>query len=565
MDKIIFNFGFLLFGLSWLSYDHYRPWLNFHAEALAFLGIALSFWMLSWQQRAFIFSKRIVFFGTFLLLTALLQFATGVLYYFGELLIVGLFFMGFLLATSVGQQGATATANRTYSSFDRLCYLLCVVGFVSAVIGLGQWFGFAQDWGMYVVQTDRGERAMGNLGQANQLGILLVISVIACCYLFRVGKIHAVVLIAAVCVLSLGILLTLSRIAIVSIGALVCFGFLHWQQLNKRWLFASIGWLILMLFAGVMLPKINAAVNSMQQSQAAAPLKLQQPQVRTFADGESSHIRIQTFLQLADAVKKSPWVGYGWNRVNEAQLVGSGAAVLQKPYLYSHNIVVDLIVWLGIPLAVLIFLMVTAWFTNHLLRRKSDEACFAFMMLLVLAIYSMTEFPHAFGYFVVLAGLLTGVLESDAKASILSIRIKLYAFLLTAVIAATIGARMVFEYLQVERDFGLVRYQNLRIGITQTKGIVADTSNLYLLTQLRDMLDVANVRPSCEMTRHDIDKVQRISRLFLYGVFQERLIISLASNGQDEKARQEIATAVNLYGKSFDQTLDSYRINCVPK
>lgn len=70
--------------------------------------------------------------------------------------------------------------------------------------------------------------------------------------------------------------------------------------------------------------------------------------------------------QMLLAIKEQPLLGYGWNQVGVAQL----SVYLDYPTTewteHSHNILLDLLIWNGIPLGILIigFYMVVISFKS---------------------------------------------------------------------------------------------------------------------------------------------------------------------------------------------------------
>ena len=162
---------------------------------------------------------------------------------------------------------------------------------------------------------------------------------------------------------------------------------------------------------------------------------------------------------------QAPWFGYGWNQTAAAQIAVAGAHPGDMTFTYAHNIVLDLLLWNGLPLGILITLACGYWFVTRMLRARNVEAVYAMAALLPFAMHSMVEFPFAYAYFLITAGLLIGIVEaSTARRPPITVSTR-WLWPVLAVWAG-VGSVIAFEYFQVEEDFRIVRFENLRIGTT---------------------------------------------------------------------------------------------------
>ena len=74
----------------------------------------------------------------------------------------------------------------------------------------------------------------------------------------------------------------------------------------------------------------------------------------------SGHERLGMWMQIIHAIGERPWFGYGWNQTSVA-VVESIHFNTVKFGLIAHNIVLDLLVWNGLPLGFLIIAYFAIW------------------------------------------------------------------------------------------------------------------------------------------------------------------------------------------------------------
>ena len=101
--SLLHALGIALFGLAWFITDHFKPWANFHAEALALWSLALLAWAQLAQPAAW--ARQAPRWAVGLLLLALvpwLQWALGIGAYAGDAWVGSLFLCALAVAVSLG-------------------------------------------------------------------------------------------------------------------------------------------------------------------------------------------------------------------------------------------------------------------------------------------------------------------------------------------------------------------------------------------------------------------------------------------------------------------------------
>jgi len=534
MSAALFHlFGFLCFALSWLAYDHYRPWVNFHSEALALLGIGLLGASRCIAQPSRFAITPVSAFGVLLIVPVLwLQYATGISFFVGDALLLSLYVCGLASAIWLGREYAVADSTNENGLFGIFC-VLWLVALCSTLIGLLQWLDLQGFLTVHAVQTDIGDRAMGNLGQPNQLATLILIGIVTLTWTFERNRIGFAGIIAGVGFLTLGLVLTQSRAGM--LGALTVSVFLIWKtlkfpgRLHPRHI-AS--WIVIYGLGLALLPHANEWL--------------------LIGDSRSMNVTVDNaratmWRQMMSGIAQSPWFGYGWNQTPAAHAAGSIAVPGSLTYSYAHNVILDVLAWNGVPLGLLITGACVWWFVSRGRRVAQTGAIYAMTALIPVVIHSMVEFPFAYSYFLLTAGLMAGIVEaSHVGAQTFKVNVRWVGAMLA--IWGVVGSYMVYEYLQIEEDFRVVRFENLRIGQTPLEYAPPD---IWMLSQMGAMLKASRQKATPGMTPEDLENLRKASLRFPYGALALRNALALGLNGDPAGATRQMAVIRGMYGAVY--------------
>ena len=534
LGSVLQAFGVLLFAAAWLSYDHYRPWVNFHSESLAFAGVGLL--VASRCVRVSSQSKltsKIVLWVSAVMLIPWAQYFFNISLFAGDAVMASVFIYGFAAALWLGFSYATDPENERLL-FPVFC-VLWVVAIVSAAIGLLQWLNLQEIFTVYVVQTDFGDRAMGNLGQPNQLATLMLIGIASLAWSFEKKRIGTVGLIVGLAFLTLGLVLTQSRAGMLS--ALAISGFLIWKsrlcmtQLRPSYIFGwvasyGLGLLVVPFVQDFLLLGAGRSMNVV--ADVARPI---------------------IWKQVLVGISYAPWFGYGWNQTPTAHSFGSVAVPGSLTYTNAHNIVLDMLAWNGIPFGLFLTGLCGWWFVSRINRISQVNALYAMAALLPVLMHSMVEYPFAYSYFLLTAGLMIGIVEA-AHAGTNIVILKSRWIAASLVLWFVIGGCIVYEYLQVEKDFVVVRFENLRVGQTPSD---YTAPKIVLLSHMGAMLDAFRQKPKPNMSPEALESLKQASLRFSQGPLNLRYAIALGLNGFPTDATRQFAVIRGMYGPSYYQ------------
>lgn len=531
IHSLLHAFGTLLFALSWLAFDHYRPWVNFHSEALALLGVGLLAASRVASRKTLTTPQWIWILAAFSIVPWL-QWLLGISLFSGDAVMASLYLSAFAVAIALGFSYTGDTPDRLAPLF----FTLWLVALVSAAIGLLQWLTLQEPLQMYVVQTDAGDRAMGNLGQPNQLATLLLMGMAALAWTYEHRRIGPVGMVFGITFMSLGLVLSQSRAGILSAIAVALL--LVWKSPQasmrlRRWQITT--WLVGYLLTLQLLPWIHEF--------------LLMPDGRNLSLTRDNG-RLIIWQQMLSGIFESPWVGYGWLETPTAHAAGSLNFPGSLTYTNAHNIVLDIVAWNGVPLGIALTLLCAYWLLSRIFIINNVNSLCAMACLLPITVHSMLEYPFAYSYFLLAAGFMVGIVEAS-KPSVGAIVIYRHFFIALISIWSITGIYIIYEYLKIEEDFRIVRFENLRIG--QTPPEYQAPRNIWLLSHMGAMLKAARQEAKRDMSARELDNLRKTSMRFPYGSLAFRYALALGLNGQPEMAARQMQIIRGMYGVLYYQ------------
>lgn len=464
---------------SWLVPNHYWPWTTFHADFIMAVGLCIPSIIFF-----FLYRKEVVLLsmsGVFSLFFAVLSigyYVLNVVDYRTQSFMPALYFFGLFFAIALGQLMAR---------FDKTCleYILFIPPLVAAIASVGlqlaQWlwvpmYAVTDIW----IMPSNGIRPSANLNQPNQLASLLLWGVVSC-YWLHMKRLLGVLSLAFIAgFLCFGIGLTLSRSALLSFFLISLLVLVFKYKFIKKphilfWLVCATS-LFCAWSVHLFVPTWLGLV-----TEASVDINLL---------SRGGTLRLQIWQMFIDAIHKKPWLGYGPQMTTSAQF-----AVLEfypelsrDIYSNAHNIFLDLMVWFGIPLVLLLGVFFSYWiFTLLASVRKSHDVDVLFVfVLLVMFVHANLELPLHHAYFLLPVGVLVGALTEGLKHStpicVFNISVRWLSLGMCCMIFCL--GFLFKEYMELERQVFVYRFKAANILKTSTPVV----PSAYFLDQLSEQL-----------------------------------------------------------------------------
>lgn len=482
----------LALAAAWLLPSFSQIWPSFDLELMAAACCAvLAVALVATQRGAWSLPTSAVIVAA-LALVPLLQFSAGLIYFFGDAWMSSLYLLGFALAIVTG-----ARAQRHAEFADALFLAIALAAILSVGIALKQWFD-VEGLIVWTREAPPGGRPFANLGQPNNLATLICWGLVAVWRAYLGQKLRGSVAILAALYLLFGVALTQSRTGWLMVASLGAAAALFRAPLQTRrygrWLLVLVVIFVVDVWAMDGLSKA-----------------LHRDALDTLPDRLAAGTRLAHWRALAEAISQRPWFGWGWGQVGVAQqVVAPNLPPVPELIGYSHNLVLDLFVWNGAPIAVLVVLSMLAWGVSVGNRLRTAADVFPYLAIGVLVIHSLLEYPHSYAYFLLPAGLMVGALSSPSVASTPRIRVPRAAIGVVVVLLSAATAWTTVEYFQALTSFTALRFERARVGSTRH----SEAPRLVLLTQLRALAVTDRMKTTESASAVDLELVRMTAERF---------------------------------------------------
>jgi O-antigen ligase len=413
----------LLCTLPFLQPYHLYPLTTFYSEWLAFaLGLGvMTVWMDGrLQERAGIPWVALSPFALAVLL--MVHGLLGWSPYFGQALAGALYLAWAGLLIMAGRSLARLWGVETLSLV--IASALAAGALLSAAAGLIQFYGLKTPLNAWIARPTS-IALFGNLAQANHFASHATLGLLSLAYLSLRGRRTA--MIALPCTLPLLFVLGLSgsrSVWLFMLAALALAGVwraLHRDDANKR-LFMVTGGLVIVYFLMQVVVQAGWVRSPAQDALTAVD--------RLFGSPGSVIDRFSLWRASWTLLLAHPLNGVGWGAFASAyyqQITAIDADKLFNLYHNSHNIVLHLLAETGLIGGLLLAVPMVIWAFHALRTPRNSQLWWLLALTGVFAVHSLLEYPLWYAYFLGIAALLLGIVETPALPMR---RIRLLALLL---------------------------------------------------------------------------------------------------------------------------------------
>lgn len=528
--------SFLFFCLSILNPVHTRPWPGFFSELCSFLGIIFLLPFL-WLKKIIVPRVSIPF--LFISLIPLLQYGLGQIFFYSEAILAFGYLFYFWLSLVIGFNLVTdqnkPKGGGYFDLHNFLAYFFLLCGLVSSVMVCFQWLGLTQSSSF--IMSYSGNRPYANMAQPNHLATFLYAGICSSWYLFEKYKMSKIQLSIVGGILLFGVVLTQSRTAWLITVFVSLFLFYYAKQKSLRFSKKEILYSILyFIFLSLVLPSLNAflshyfAINST---------------ITVYDRATTGFGRLDIWNQMVHAIVQSPWVGYGWNQTTAAQFNVVDAISGREWATSAHNLFLDILVWCGIPLGLLIILFFTYFYFNLFKGISNIEGAFVFLIISSFIIHALLEYPLYYAYFLLPFGLMCGtlIINKQHKELIIKKIYIIYIFVLSLLGLTFIAS----EYVKVEDNLFAGRLH----AMGNLKSNVELPYRLYFFDNFNQRAHWLALYPKMKVNQQQIQNSQYMVKSYLKPYDLHKSAQLLAFNGYSDEARRQLKILQIMYGLEF--------------
>lgn len=396
-----------LVGLMWvlpfLYYYHAYPLTTFYQEwGAAVLGLCAAFFILTRQNWVQAEVPRIVLLPLGLLLLVLLQYLLGKIPYFDQPLLFALYMLWVALLMMLGRALREQLGMAVMAS--------ALAAFLLAGAELGALAGILQHyrWQTFldgVITHKNGIAVYGNLAQPNHYANYITLGLIS------LGLLRAYLRSWQMALLALPLLFVLvlsgSRSTWLYLSGMLVMAIML-QRRDKSFRYLLHYSLLLLFGFGLMhwvvqLPWLHGVSGSVTTMQ------------RMMAGDTSGSIRLYLWHEAWLIFAKFPLLGAGfgqfaWQHFQLGPVLQ--ATNINGLYNNAHNLVMQLAAEMGLAGVLVMFASIGYWLWHGLKERLTQERWWGYAILMVIGIHSMLEYPLWYAYFIGVAAILLGALDS---------------------------------------------------------------------------------------------------------------------------------------------------------
>lgn len=521
MKFFLFLLASVFIALAWLLPIHYRPWVTYTGELFAFLSLfTLAALYLKDKIKLPVLSLPLLVLATI----PLIQYLGGELFFFDKALTSKLFVFGFWLSIVIGYNLSVEKINRE-EIFTGLSYVFFMAGTATGIIAICQWLTLdAYIPGM--VDMQRAVRPYANFAQPNNMATFLLMSLLACLYLYEKKKVHTKWLIPAVFMMLMSLALSQSRTSWVACICIIMY--LAYQQfkgyISIKWYYVT-AWTALFVGFIFLLPTIGGFLTQLADTQ------IKSVDIARRATGDMSRLAI--WQQMLHAIADRPWLGYGWNQTSVAYTLVSDH--FQGPVWVrsAHNFILDFILWNGLLIG-LPFLAYFGYWGYQLNKHvNSVESVIGILMIGAVLIHSMLEFPQYYAYFLLPVGFIIGLVQSQ-QSNIKTITLSPNYMRVGYVVSLILLILIVRDYLV------MVPKLNQSMRYEQTPEKITNQDQIYLLEEFDRRIEWIRMNPYTKVNAEQLEDIREMVLNYPTKYDLIKYAKVLAFNGYEQEAKHQL-------------------------
>ncbi len=529
MPSLCLILASLLLSFAWLSPFHTYPWVTFSSELAAFgAGLALLAFFLNRNIQI----PKLQLYILPVVIVPILQWSFGLVFDFSIALLSSVYLLGFWFMVVMGYNLSLQTDARE-QLMQRACWLLLIIASVTSLIAMVQWLGFESS--VYGIMQLKGNRPYANFGQPNNLATFLIIGLMGALFLYEKHKASLWLLIPASLSILFAICLTQSRTSLL-VCIFICIYWVIKQYKNKpRLNFIKLfGWAATyFLIAGYLLPIIAQVMTTNVGEAVTHTASLAQR-------AGSGHERLGMWMQIIHAIGERPWFGYGWNQTSVAVVESIHFNTVQVWFNSAHNILLDLLVWNGLPLGFLIIAYFAIWLFWLSKNAKDTISIVAILMVSAILMHAMLEFPQRYAYFLLPMGFLLGLIQAQTP--------NLNGVSLHRNIIRCVWLVSLILLLLIWRDYKLFQ-ENSKLVFKQkpVSEEILGSSKILILTQFQQRLDWIALKPQTLMSDSDLSVIGEMVENKATPYNLKKYAQLLVYNHKLDEAEQQLFVLQQLY------------------
>lgn len=249
-----------------------------------------------------------------------------------------------------------------------------------------------------------------------------------------------------------------------------------------------------------------------------------------------------------------PWFGYGWLQTGWAQQVTAETHPILRTYMsYSHNLALDLIVWVGWPLAIILLGLLFVWFFENLSRRNRDDGnIYLYCAVLGVFIHGMLEYPLAYAYFLMPLGLIMGYLDGT-RSALVKCKLKWKQLAIFVFATCILYFAICVDYIKAVPLDVAVRLRSAQIGPRPVYN--EQPAKFLVLNQLAAMYAMRTMQEDEYNQEENIALMAKVVQRYPYSPALFQYALASAMHGDRLVAEKQLKVLCGIYEETHCITI----------
>lgn len=526
--------GVLAIATGFLLPGNAPPYAGFYREIFSWAGL------LFLCAAAMLFSHhrlqlpRSALFLLLLSILPLLQYLSGLVFYFGDAFLAAIYLAGFALAIITG----LSLAKGKPIWIEVLAWCLLISALLSSGIAFGQWLSLDFAIGEIGEFPFSGSPS-GNLGQRNNFSTLVLMGVGSMFYLQQLKRFRPVFGDLLLLIFVIAIAVSQSRTPWVATGVLLVWTWWKRDLLEdsgRQLLRITIAVLFYLLLTQLLLQWLADAL--LFSSDA------------TYSRSAVIDARITIWSRLLQAVTSGDLGGYGWRQVGVAMVLNAGmfGNIKYGEYVQnSHNLFLDLLVWSGPLIGSVLILAILWWAWRQVRDCATAEHFYLLCIIGAIAVHAQLEYPQEYGYFLVPVGILIGAVERYSRSVPIEIPMPVLPAAALVVLAFSILFVVQSDYRALQKAHRGMVFFNLLGG--EMLEMRKPKQEAHLLTELKGHIDFGYNRAREKMSDQELLEMHKAALRYPHLSSLFRYALALGLNDRQKEAASILDAMRKLYGE----------------
>ncbi|WP_180084565.1 PglL family O-oligosaccharyltransferase [Acinetobacter sp. YH12145] len=481
----------IMLALAWLNTSYFQPWVTFISDYCAFTSLFFFIVVIVFfKENTKIEIPYINLFLIFIILIPIIQYQFGIIIYWSTAFLSSSYLIGFFLSIIFGYN----YYKKDPGILNKIIFLFVICAIFQSLISIVQWLGLSADISWIIERNS--SRMYGNFAQPNHLASFLLAALVGLLYLREKENIGWLITNTLSFIFIFSLVLTQSRTSLITFLFITLYIIFYSKYFDNIRIKSIFYMNLIFWFLTFFTQELNVRLNESVGLNIIIKSSMQQ-RITTGYD------RIDMWKNYLSYIYDQPWFGYGWGQVQLSQYYHINS--MKVWYTSSHNIILDILLWNGIVVGLLIVIFTFIFMVKIFIHLPRCELLLIYLMVFVFFIHAFFEFPLDYAYFLLPVGILIGILQAVSNKGVHVITVRLSYFYFVIFLYVFLMVRIWWEYGWIVQE----NHRAVNAGLSGDK-YYSVPQKVYFLDQLEAELKLIAIPKTRKLTDDEIFQLEKV-------------------------------------------------------